>query len=78
MFVLRALAQDFNISILRTGSADAQIDANQGGNPNNLFGSTSDTFRITATGRVGRIEKQITAVVRYDDAMGKMLYWKED
>ena len=49
-----------------------------GGNPANLFGSTSDTFRITATGRVGRIEKQITAVVRYDDGMGKLLYWKED
>jgi len=27
---------------------------------------------------VGRIEKQVTAVVRYDDALGKMLYWKED
>jgi len=55
-----------------------EIDTRQGGNPNNLFGSTSDTFRITATGRVGRIEKSVTAVVRYDDALGKMLYWKED
>jgi len=72
-------AQDF-VSILQANGIrlTPQIDTTQGGNPANLFGSTSDTFRITATGKVGRIEKQITVVVRYDDAMGKMLYWKED
>jgi general secretion pathway protein K len=46
--------------------------------PGNFLGATSDTFRITATGRVGRIEKKLTAVVRYDDLLGKLLYWKED
>ena len=72
-------AQDF-VAILQANGIRLrpEIDARQGGNPTNLFGSTSDTFRITATGRVGRIEKRLTAVVRYDDAMGKMLYWKED
>jgi general secretion pathway protein K len=72
-------AQDF-VSILTANGIRLSpvIDPRQGGNAGNLFGSTSDTFRITATGRVGRIEKQITAVVRYDDAMGRMLYWKED
>src|SRR5262249_53670498 len=59
-------AQDF-VSILKANGIrlTPQIDQTQGGSPTNLFGSTSDTFRITATGRVGRIEKQITAVVRY-------------
>jgi general secretion pathway protein K len=72
-------AQDF-VSILQANGIRLrpEIDPRQGGNAANLFGSTSDTFRITATGRVGRIEKKITAVVRYDDAMGRMLYWKED
>ena len=42
------------------------------------FVDKSDTFRITATGRVGRIEKKIVAVVQYDDLMGKLLYWKEE
>jgi len=55
-----------------------EIDPKINGNAANFFGSTSDTFRITATGRFGRIEKKVTAVVRYDDALGKMLYWKED
>jgi len=72
-------AQDF-VSILQANGIKLrlQIDPTRGGNVATLFGSTSDTFRITATGRVGRIEKQITAVVRYDDGMGRMLYWKED
>ena len=72
-------AQDF-VSILQGNGIRLrpEIDPRQGGNAANLFGSTSDTFRITATGRVGRIEKQITAVVRYDDVLGRMLYWKED
>jgi len=72
-------AQDF-VAILQANGIRLrpEIDPRQGGNATNLFGSTSDTFRITATGRVGRTEKQVTAVVRYDDAMGKMLYWKED
>jgi general secretion pathway protein K len=72
-------AQDF-VSILQGNGIRLrpEIDPRQGGNAANLFGSTSDTFRITATGRVGRIEKKITAVVRYDDALGRMLYWKED
>ena len=47
-------------------------------NPGQFFGDTSDTFRIVGVGRVGRIEKHITAVVRYDDLLGKLLYWKEE
>ena len=55
-----------------------EIDPRLSGAAANFFGSTSDTFRITATGRVGRIEKTVTAVIRYDDLLGKLLYWKEE
>jgi general secretion pathway protein K len=72
-------AQDF-VSILQANGVrvNPQIDPRQNGNAANFFGSTSDTFRITGIGRVGRIEKKLTAVVRYDDTLGKMLYWKEE
>jgi general secretion pathway protein K len=72
-------AQDF-VGILQANGLRLrpEIDPKIQGNPTTLFGSTSDTFRITATGRVGRIEKKVTAVVRYDDLLGKMLYWKEE
>src|SRR5439155_10196890 len=80
MFSFFGMSADDFVSILVSNRIQLrpEIDPRQGGKASNLFGSTSDTFRITATGRVGRIEKQVTAVVRYDDAMGKMLYWKED
>jgi general secretion pathway protein K len=80
MFSFFGMSADDFVSILMNNRIPLrpEIDTRQGGKPSNLFGSTSDTFRITATGRVGRIEKQVTAVVRYDDALGKMLYWKED
>ena len=72
-------AQDF-VSILQANNIrlNPRIDPKVNGNPNDLFGSTSDTFRITATGRVGRVDKTVTAVVRYDDLLGKLLYWKEE
>jgi general secretion pathway protein K len=72
-------AQDF-ISILQANGIRVrqEIDPKLNGNASNFFSATSDTFRITATGRMGRIEKKVTAVIRYDDSMGKMLYWKED
>jgi general secretion pathway protein K len=73
-------AADF-VNILKANGIRVrpEIDpGSNGGNANNFFSSSSDTFRITATGRVGRLEKKVTAVIRYDEALGKMLYWKED
>ena len=72
-------AQDF-VAILQANNIRVrpQIDPKQNGAASNFFSSTSDTFRITGTGRIGRIEKNLTAVIRYDDALGKLLYWKED
>ena len=72
-------AQDF-VSILQSNGIRLrpEIDPKINGNANTFFGSTSDTFRITGTGRVGRLEKTITAVIRYDDALGKLIYWKEE
>jgi len=70
-------AQDF-IAILKQNGVRVNPVLENVSNPGNFLSSTSDTFRITATGRVGRIEKKLTAVVRYDDLLGKLLYWKED
>lgn len=72
-------AQDFVGILMANGiRLRPEIDPRINGNAAAFFGSTSDTFRIDATGRVGRIEKNVTAVVRYDAALGKMLYWKEE
>ena len=70
-------AQDF-LAILTANGIQVNAILNNPRAPSNFLASTSDTFRITATGRAGRIEKTLTAVVRYDDLLGKLLYWKED
>ncbi|HZX96796.1 MAG TPA: type II secretion system minor pseudopilin GspK [Myxococcales bacterium] len=80
MFSFFGLSAPEFVSILQSGGIKLrpEIDPRMRGNAASFFGSTSDTFRIEATGRVGRIEKKVTAVVSYDEALGKMLYWKED
>lgn len=47
--------------------------------PNAVFGATSRTFTITATGSVGNVEKTIIAVVRMEqgEPMGRLLHWQE-
>ncbi len=39
---------------------------------------TASTFRITSVGRAGQVEKTITTVVQADNALGKLLYWREE
>jgi len=45
---------------------------------NDYLGDKSETFRITAVGQAGDVTRRITTVVRYDDKLGKLLYWRED
>src|SRR5262249_20858372 len=80
MFSFFGISPTDFVSILQANGIrlNPRIDPRINNNANDFFSSTSDTFRIVATGRVGRIEKQVTVVVRYDDALGRVLYWKED
>lgn len=41
-------------------------------------GDKSTTFTIKATGEAGDVQRTITAVVRLDDGLGRLLYWRED
>jgi general secretion pathway protein K len=69
-------AQDF-VGVLVANGINVRPEFKVPNSPLNFLGEQSDTFRITATGRVGRIERTVTAVVRYDDLLGRLLYWKE-
>jgi general secretion pathway protein K len=69
-------AQDF-VGVLVANGIKVRPEFLVPGSPLNFLGDKSDTFRITATGKVGRIERTVTAVVRYDDLLGRLLYWKE-
>jgi general secretion pathway protein K len=80
MFSFFGMSPSDFVSILQSNGIRLrpEIDPKQNGNAANFFSSASDTFRITATGHVGRIDKVVTAVIRYDAALGTLKYWKEE
>lgn len=45
---------------------------------NTEFGTTSETFQIRATGQAGDVAQTLTTVVRLDDGLGRVLYYRED
>lgn len=45
---------------------------------NRLVSDKSQTYRIRTVGEAGQVQKTITAVVRLDDGLGKLLYWREE
>lgn len=45
---------------------------------NRFVSDKSSTYRISAVGEAGSVQKTVTAVVRLDDALGKLVYWREE
>lgn len=45
---------------------------------NRLIGDKSQTFTIKSVGEAGSVQKTLTAVVRLDDTLGRLLYWREE
>lgn len=69
--------QDFVAVVESVGVAvNPQLKANVAGN--RLLSDKSQTFTIKSVGEAGDVQKTLTAVVRLDDALGKLLYWREE
>lgn len=49
-------------------------------NPQNqrFIGDKSNTYRIAVTGSAGDVTRTITAVIRLDDGLGRLVYWREE
>jgi len=45
---------------------------------NRFIGDKSNTYRIRVTGEAGDVARTITAVIRLDDGLGRLVYWKEE
>ncbi|MDP1827331.1 MAG: type II secretion system protein GspK [Archangium sp.] len=45
---------------------------------NTFIGDKSTTYRVRATGSAGDVTRTITAVVRLDDTLGRLVYWREE
>jgi len=45
---------------------------------NRFIGDKSTTYRVRVTGEAGDVTRTITAVVRLDDGLGRLVYWREE
>ena len=45
---------------------------------NRVIGNKSTTYRVRVTGSAGDVTRTITAVVRLDDGLGRLVYWREE
>ena len=45
---------------------------------NRFIGDKSTTYRVRVTGSAGDVTRTITAVVRLDDTLGRLVYWREE
>src|SRR5207248_6721542 len=43
-----------------------------------FVGDKSSTYRLKVTGEAGDVTRTITAVIRLDDSLGRLVYWRED
>jgi len=55
---------------------NSSIVSNAAGNK--FVSDKSETYRVSVVGEAGSVQKTITAVIRLDDQLGKLVYWRED
>jgi general secretion pathway protein K len=66
------------LSIVESNGIVLRPEIKSAGQNNRWLGDKSETFTIKATGQAGKVERTMTAVVRYNDALGKVLYFREE
>ncbi|OJH39417.1 general secretion pathway protein GspK [Cystobacter ferrugineus] len=68
---------DFVTAIEAAGIAvNPAIKANVAGN--RFLSDKTTTFSIKSVGEAGSVQKTLTAVIRLDDGLGKLVYWREE
>jgi general secretion pathway protein K len=69
--------QDFVAVVEAAGvQVNPAVKSNVAGN--RLIGDKSQTFTIKSVGEAGNVQKTLTAVIRLDDTLGRLLYWREE
>ncbi len=43
-----------------------------------FIGDKSTTYRVSVTGQAGDVTRTITTVIRLDDGLGRLVYWREE
>ncbi|MBS2029040.1 MAG: general secretion pathway protein GspK [Deltaproteobacteria bacterium] len=66
------------VAILQANKVAVNPALTQNAGSNIRLSDRTETFSIHAEGDVGKVQKKLTAVVRSDNALGQLLYWREE
>jgi general secretion pathway protein K len=69
--------KDF-VAVVQTAGIPIKPAINANVATNRLVGDKSQTFTIKSVGEAGSVQKTLTAVIKLDDSLGKLLYWREE
>jgi general secretion pathway protein K len=69
--------KDF-VNVLQTAGLAVDPSITGGLSTSSLLGDKSTTYTIKSQGSAGAVEKTITATVRLNDGLGRLVYWKEE
>jgi general secretion pathway protein K len=83
MFSFMGMSVGDFVAVVKTAGipVNPQVDTTinpQAANNNRFVGDKSQTFTIKSVGEAGTVQKTITTVVKQDDQLGRLLYWREE
>jgi len=66
------------VSILEANGIVVRPEIKHNPAANDYLGDKSQTFLIRATGQAGTVSKTLVSVIRYDQGLGRLLYYREE
>jgi len=78
MFSFFGMAVNDFVSIVELAGIPVNKSITSARSGSRLVGDKTSTFTIKSVGEAGSVQKTVTAVVRLDDGLGQLLYWREE
>ncbi len=66
------------VTILESAGIVVRPEIKHNPTGNDYLGDKSQTFKIKATGQAGNVSKTLVTVIRYDEGLGRLLYFQEE
>lgn len=66
------------VTILEAAGIPVRAEIKHNPAANDYLGDKSQTFKIKAVGQAGNVSKTLVTVLRYDEGLGRLLYYREE
>lgn len=77
MFAIFGMSLNDFVAVVESAGVVVNPQIKSNPQANRWVGDKTSTFRITSVGEAGSVTKKVTAVIRTDEGLGKLLYWRE-